>query len=132
MLRTALLMASFATATACAVGPRAASEPLAQNPRGAHVTLRTDRAVLDGELLEVQDTALLVLGPAERLTIVPYRVIRSGEAELVGAITRGGRTPPPARRARLSLVSRFPQGLDADLLTALLRAYRQTEPEVLR
>jgi len=126
-----LLSVLLAGLTGCAVGPRAEDQPIARQPRGAAVQLNTADGAIAGELLAVQDTAIVILTRAQRATLVPFRVILDGDAELAGGITRGGRVPAAHRLERLRLVSRFPQGLDPELQRALLTALGQAELEVM-
>lgn len=115
----------------CYIGRSAERVELAVAPRGATVQLQTLRGAVNGELLEVQDTALLVL-TQQRVTLVPYRIIRRGDVELLREVTSAGRQPSAARRQRLSRISRFPHGIDPDTRRALLAAYDQVEIEVVR
>lgn len=116
---------------ACTFGPRVENVALARQPRGASVTLVTSTQTIRGELLEVQDSALLVVADL-RITLVPYHAIRRGEAELVPHLTGDGRVPSSYHIERLRRVSRFPQGLTPELRRALLDAYDQSEPEAIR
>jgi len=81
-----------------------------------------------GELLAVQDTALLVLA-RDTVTLVPYRALEAGEFSQVGELRATPPTPDFARR--LQLVSRFPQGLTPDMLARLLAAHRQAALKVV-
>ena len=79
-------------------------------------------------MLEVQDTALLVLS-AERLVLVPYDQVRSAQFGEMGSNTTISNQVAPniAVREKLRLVSRFPQGVTAELLEELLAAYGQDQ-----
>jgi hypothetical protein len=113
----------------CTIGTRGENLPLAHAPRGASVELELEppSTAISGELLEVQQTGLLVLAAHERVTFVPYARIRRGTVETRGAVLGRGRTPARATSDAMRLISRFPQGLDTELRAALLRAYNQTE-----
>lgn len=115
---------------ACYVGPTVKSFAPAQAPRGIAVNLRLERGKtrIQGELLEVQDTALLVLRDDARVTIVPLRAIRAGFFPQRDILIGAGRMDPKDRE-RLRLVSRFPAGLTPELRARLLAAYGQTEPD---
>lgn len=81
-----------------------------------------------GELLAVQDTALVVLAQ-DTVTLVPYRILTAGRFSQVGELTE---TPPPRDFAeKVRLVSRFPQGLTPEMLTRLLAAYGQSTLKVM-
>jgi hypothetical protein len=131
-MKRLLVFALLALSAGCTVGPRVENVGLAREPRGASVTLQVGNRTFTGELLEVQDTALLVLSNAQAVTLVPYRLLSKGEAEGRWRVQRGGRPPTAAQRENLRRVSRFPQGIDAELRRALLAAYGQAEVEVLR
>jgi len=127
-----MLLALVLVMGGCTFGPRVDHEPLAREPRGANVTLQARNASVAGELLAVQDTALLVLTTEQRMVLVPYRGLRRGDAEMRIPIVRGGEPPSEAQRTRLRRVSRYPQGVDSALQRALLDAYGQPEIEVFR
>ncbi len=108
---------------ACSVGTTGRNYAPAQGPAGATVTLKLsgqDQAV--GELLAVEDTALLVLEGRE-LVRVPLPLITSGKAPKVSFT---GPTLTAETRERLRLISRYPQGVSAELETRLLEAYGQS------
>lgn len=109
----------------CHVGPRPESFPPAQRPEGVAARLVTRSRQVRGEVLVVQDTALIVRG--DSLYFVPVAVIREGtfHAMREAEIRRGAFVRKRDGRERLQLVSRFPQGLTADRLQALLAAYGQ-------
>jgi hypothetical protein len=97
---------------------------------------------VEGELLAVRDTALLILReassdgatpPAPRVVLVPLRGIRVGEFQQLHGSPRieAGRFHPAEALAQVRLVSRYPQGVSDDLLQALLAVYHQTQLDVL-
>ena len=114
---------------ACQLGGRVNRFAPATQPAGVAVTLwLRGGATGQGELLAVQDTALVVLAQ-DTVTLVPYRVLAAGRFTQVGELTE---TPPPRDFAeKLRLVSRFPQGLTAEMLTRLLAAYGQSTLKVM-
>ena len=118
---------------ACVIGGnldylRAGSAP------GVLVEIRTARGrAAAGELLTVDSTGLLVLGPSKELVRVPLAV-----ADLVEP-QRGGpvwvRLPEASALRDLDqmrLMSRFPQGVSGDLLGKLLEAYGQDSVRVVQ
>jgi hypothetical protein len=131
-MKLTVLLALLIVLGGCTIGPQVQNEPLAREPRGASVTLQARGHTITGELLEVQDSALLVLTPEERVTLVSYRLLRRGDAEMRIPIVRGGEPPSRARREQLRRVSRFPQGLDPSLRGALLDAYGQADVVVFQ
>ena len=114
---------------ACQLGGRVNRFAPATRPAGVAVTLwLRGGATGQGELLAVQDTALVVLAQ-DTVTLVPYRVLQAGQFSQVGELTE---TPPTTDFAgKLRLVSRFPQGLTPEMLARLLAAYGQSELKVV-
>jgi hypothetical protein len=109
------------------IGPSMDTFGPARSPEGVQATLRLAETSIVGELLEVQDTALLVLD-GRSLVLVPYHAIRQGEFTRMGIRIRDGQTPSTDARQRIRLVSRFPQGLTPEIRSALLAAYARDEP----
>ncbi|HYT70963.1 MAG TPA: hypothetical protein VEK78_06230 [Gemmatimonadales bacterium] len=121
---------------ACHVGTRADKFPLAQRPEGVEVKVAVRGAPrVTGELLAVEDTALLILRE-RRVVLVPARSIR--DVRLRGlpdflplGVGRDGRFEQDDALRHTRLVSRFPQGLAPPLMQALLSAYAQTAVDVV-
>lgn len=137
---------------ACSVGTKVGSFRPANEPGGARVALRikpgetAERELLavtvEGELLAVRDTALLILRqapsgnpapPAPRIVLVPLRGIWQGDFRQLHGSPRieAGRFYPAEALAQVRLVSRYPQGVSDGLLQALLAVYHQTKLDVL-
>ena len=110
----------------CHVGPRPESFLPAQHPEGVAARLVTRSRQVRGEVLVVQDTALIVRD-GDSLYFVPVAVIGEGTFPNVreAEIRRGAFVRERDGRERLQLVSRFPQGLSDDRLQAVLAAYGQ-------
>lgn len=116
---------------ACTFGQSADDFHAARRPTGVDTSIRLSESELQGELLEVRDTALLVLSGGQ-VTLVPYRAIKSARFRQISEREIGNeRTPASSVRDRLRLVSRFPQGIRPKLLDDLLAAYGQSELVVL-
>ncbi len=155
MRGTLLVPAGLLCVVACHLGPRFAQFGPAHAPEGVRVEAsvasssapraRTD---VDGELLEVREEGLLVLGvlvevreegrkqvrmqPSDgrkRVVLVPFNGIQKARFEGTGrrCELRDGIVPTAGVRQRLRLVSRFPQGLAPDLLRRLLEIQGQAE-----
>lgn len=123
-----------AVAGACTIGPRVEEFPPARSPVGVVADIQTREARrLSGELLVVEDSALLILSArTTRVTRVPYRTIRRAEfRQLSWATIRDGKPPDRGKRSRLALVSRFPQGLSPELLARFMEARGQEEVETV-
>ena len=108
---------ALAGLSACHIGPSVETFAPANGPDGVDVLLTVRGRDVEGELLEVRDTALLVLRN-DRLLLVPVRAIS------IGRFIQDS-------HLRLQDVSRFPAGVTPEILTRLLAAYSQTEPDQL-
>lgn len=137
-------------ANGCSFGMTAAKYAPALGPRGVDLQIDFGQRQVMGELIEVRDSGLVILtgAPAtrpasptfaagslrapdqSRLQFVAYGDMLSwkveDQASSWGAIIYS-RAPEADVREHLRLLSRFPQGLDADLLKRLLSAHGQTE-----
>jgi len=125
-MRRSWVWGSVLATLGCNIGGRVDRFAPAKRPEGVAVTLALlggGRA--QGELLAVQDTALVVLA-RDTVTLVPYRALEAGEFSQVGELRA---TPPaPDFARRLQLVSRFPQGLTP----GITRAGRRSPPAAAR
>jgi len=132
MLRSAgpaILFLSLLAFNGCHVGSRAQSFAPAQAPEGVFAEIFiTTGGFISGELLEVQDTALLLLSD-QQLFLLPYAIVRRAHfAQMKSDTTISDEeAPSTAVREKLRLVSRFPQGVTPELLEQLLAAYGQSE-----
>ena len=119
----ASLAALTLAASACATGPAVERYPPAMSAAGVGLRLRIGDTDLAGELLEVQDSAIVVLTPTE-VALVHFRAIRGMRLPNERLPYRGG--PPSTNvRERLRLLSRFPVGIPSGQLTRLLQARGQ-------
>jgi len=130
MRRSSIVLALVFGFMGCAVGPTTRNFGPAAGPQGIAANLRVrwgPKGRVQGELLEVQDTALVLLS-ANRVVLVPLRVIIAGQFSRRGTLIEEGRA---SRRSldRLRIVSRFPAGLTPEIRTRLLAAYGQTAPD---
>lgn len=113
----------------CNIGGRVDRFAPAKRPAGVAVALALrggGRA--QGELLAVQDTALVVLAQ-DTVTLVRYDALNAGYFSQVGDLDQ--LPPGPAFARRLRLVSRFPQGLTPVMLARLLAAHGQSALKVV-
>jgi hypothetical protein len=141
MSRLSMLLV-FASATSCAYGMTDEKFIPARTPHGIETIIRTPSIELRGELIELQDSGIVILSlgiksasqgkqmeKQERvLRLVPYASIRHSAFSQLSrpyAIS-GGRAPTGKVRERLRLVSRFPYGISPEVLTQLLHANGQT------
>ena len=120
-LVAALLLALHA---GCVTGPGAGGFGPARSPRGIDVQLRVRRSDLRGELLEVRDSALVLLETPGEGVLVPFREIRRATFRQMRLAYDGG-VPSRTAREAMRRVSRFPQGLPPAQLERLLASRGQ-------
>ena len=122
----------------CSYGMTVGKFRPASSPEGVHAVVTTSSLDMSGELIEVQESGLVILtsstgrqptSPERRLRLVPFSAIRSTAFDQLGSGYRvsGGSAPTPAAMDRLRRVSRFPHGLAPELLKRLLDSCGQTE-----
>jgi len=131
-VRCTVALACCSLGAACVFGPRAGSFGPANSPNGVAAKLDAmgkDNTV-EGELLEVRDTGLVVLDKSV-VTYVPYRIIQTGSFRQLGVSLYDGHPPTANEKNRLRMASRFPQGLTRETERQLLGAYHQTSITVL-
>ena len=128
-MRTLWIVALALAPTGCLIGPTAGGFAPANGPAGVTVQLQTMRRhKLTGELLEVRDTAILLLA-GDTVRLVPFRAVRLAAVRQRGNLEFGeGETPDASTLYRLRQVARFPVGLTPDLAQKLLAAHGQREP----
>lgn len=127
-MRPLLISVVILSLGGCFVGPSVGGFPPAQGPEGIAADLHLKDARVRGELLEVQDTAIVVLRE-QRVVFVPLEAIDYGTFRQRGTLIVDGRFFDEAAAAKLRLVSRFPAGLSPERRAALLAAYGQSEPD---
>ena len=130
-MRVFIALAGAMWCAACYHGPSVYTFEPVQRPNGVDADLRLGKTRVRGELLEVQDTALIVLTDSARVVSVPLRLIQAGTFDKLGTLIIEGLKPQSAV-VRLRPFSRFPAGLTPELRTRLLAVYGQTEAEVVR
>ena len=137
MRTSAIAAAATALAlAACTLGTRPATFEPARSPQGIEARIgywgpRHTVLALVGELLAVTDSGLVVLSADRRLVHAHWPVLVSATFRQIGVRLHGGDAPDPRARERLRLVSRFPQGLSAELTSRLLSSLGRDRMEVL-
>jgi hypothetical protein len=127
-MREYIAISSALLLAACYHGPSIATFEPVQGPYGIDADLRLQKTRVRGELLEVQDTALIVLTvltDSDRVVSVPVRAIRTGVFDKLGLVIDEG-VPRESALAKVRPFSRFPTGLTPALRARLLAAYGQT------
>ena len=122
-----LATATFALG-ACHTGPSAERFAAAVGPHGVQVRLEARRGNVDGELLEVRDTAFVVL-TRRAVLLVPFSAVRAADFEHVGWYD-SARDERTLREWRA--LSRYPGGMPDEALRHLLASRRQTEIRAYR
>jgi hypothetical protein len=89
---------------------------------GTGAVINTATLQVAGELLEVRDTALVVL-TSSRVTLVPRRLVSAMRFDDLPVSRLGSLTPEEARR--LQLLSRFPHGMPDEALRRLMASRQQ-------
>ena len=130
-MRAYIAVAGALLLAACYHGPSIYTFDPVNRPSGVDADLRLQKTRVSGELLEVQDSALIVLTDSKKVVSVPLRAIRAGVFDKLGTLLIEGLEPQSAL-AKLRSFSRFPFGLTPELRARLLAAYGQTELEVVR
>jgi hypothetical protein len=113
-------------------GPTPSTFDPAQRPEGVRATLRIEGsgAEMDGEVLEVRDSALLILAETPpRVRLVPIDRIRLAEFHQTRVRVSRGRFSTDDGRELIRRLSRFPAGLPEERLRELLEVYGQQVAE---
>lgn len=117
-------------AAACHVGPDVATYPPATSPHGAVGNFEVGTTSFEAELLAVRDSSFVVLRNRQ-VVEVPFANVASSSFPHVSIQVSRKALPSAEELAQLRILSRFPQGLSAELERKLLDAYGQTAPLVL-
>jgi hypothetical protein len=134
---TSLAIILIATVGGCTVGEKLDKLHVANKASGNPVAVRLlHEKSVSGELLALDDLHLYILyhDDDQKIGMVPYNAIRT--------INLGPGGPSPRRidirgiptnkqREHLTLISRYPQGVNEELLHNLLNIYNQNEVIVI-
>lgn len=130
----AVFVGLIAGLSGCHWGVRPATFPPAMGPAGALVGVRVKGEPADrvGELYSVDSTALMILA-SNRLTRIGWQRLEAMDVDKLARAydIRPGETVTADKRARLSALSRFPGGINRDLLARLLHKLGQDSVEVI-
>ena len=147
-LRTLALLGSMLASvlvSACRFGTTPREIDWVVSPEGARIALRVVGEPQDrvGELLAVSDTDVVmrsaplaegVVLRSPTITRVAWSRVYAIDVDQLGGtydVMRGQRVTDGERR-KLSLISRFPQGISQELLTRLLAANKQAAIEEIK
>ncbi len=139
MLRISCMLFILLVSTSCVIGPSIKKLPQTRTGQGIIVALTTEMApgnvTLYAEVLAVEAEGLLLCGTASPQNVQAIRLVRIAYGAIEKATFEGhrglnfgkGRIPSAEQRETLRLLSRFPQGVNEDLMPQLLAAYDQDE-----
>jgi hypothetical protein len=130
-IRNVILITALCSVACFHIGPSAENFPLASRPNGATVTVQTAGQTVAGELLAVRDDGVVILR-GSKLAFAPFADLRSVDVAELAEYSIGAGAPSPERRAKLNVLSRYPQGISAALQQKLFAQSGQAELEVLR
>jgi hypothetical protein len=116
----------------CHIGHTGADIPVASQPGGAHVVLRTASGVYNGELLAVQDDGVVISN--DRIMFAPFTSLALLTVDRMGRQFRLSKAEVPSgdQLALFRAVSRFPQGLSPAIRSQLLAQKSQAEIVVIQ
>lgn len=124
----------LAVAAGCQWGTRPSNFEPARGPAGAMVTLRVrgERGERRGELFAADSVGITIRAP--RLVRIAWARLDWADVAGLGGDydVRLGEPADAEKRARLALVSRFPQGLSDALLARVVAALSQPAREEVR
>lgn len=107
--------------TACVIhaGPGPDSYPPAHSAAGLSASLVLATSRVEGELLEVRDSALVIL-THDRVVVVPFSTIDSGTFAHSRIAVGRGQKPLLDDFESIRLLSRYPQGIPPEALRRIL------------
>jgi hypothetical protein len=130
---TPIVMMLLMSLTACVIhaGPGPDSYPPAHSAAGVTASLVLATSRVDGELLEVRDSAFVIL-TRDRAVLVPFSSIDSGTFADSPVAVGHREKPLPGDFESIRLLSRYPQGIPAEALRRILADKGQDALVVLR
>jgi hypothetical protein len=132
MRRSRILLGTLIALTivaGCFTGPSASGFTPAVSGHGADAQLHIGRTRLDGELLELRDSAYVLVN-GDGIFLVPFSIVDKASFDHLGSYSGGA--PGPEWAERLRLVSRFPQGMPDRAIAMLLGAAHQSELHLVK
>jgi hypothetical protein len=117
----------------CQFGTKPQAFAPAVTPQGVAASITTrGKAHVAGELLAVEDSALLVWRDSAPMARVPLAAIEQASFAKMRVLLDAGDPMSPKDRNRLRLTSRFPQGITDDVMARLVQASGGQPVEVVR
>lgn len=132
--RRALLVLPLLLGIACSHGSRTGKFPPSWSASGVMVTMQVhgERTRRTAELMSVDSLGVVVC--ASTVVRIHWGRLQKLDAKGLGADydMAAGEHPSSAKRGRLALVSRFPQGMSPSVIAALLSKLSQAAIEEVR
>jgi hypothetical protein len=122
-------LVTLTMAVGCYTGPSAGHFRPAVSGHGVDTHLHVGRKRIDGELLELRDSAYVVVN-GDGISLVPFAIVDAASFDGLGSYSGGA--PGAEWAQRLRLVSRFPQGMPDRAIAMLLGAAHQSELRVVK
>ena len=119
-----LAIATVVLLAGCRLGTHAKDFPPAQRTAGVAASVRTGSTTVNGELLELRDSALVVLGT--QLTLIPIRASQRAQFSDTRVLIEPRYALRPEERQELRMLARYPYGVPDAALTKLLASKGQT------
>ena len=119
MKRLAPIIMMLLTACVIHAGPGPDSYPPAHSTSGLSASLVLATSRVDGELLEVRDSALVIL-THDRVVLVPFSSVDSGTFAHSRVVVGHGQKPLLDDFESIRLLSRYPQGVPPEALRRIL------------
>lgn len=125
-----LAFLAFAAVSSCIhTGPVPNRDPIVLSPLGVHGDIDVGANRYSGELLAITDREFLLL-TSSRLFVIPFPIAGSGDFSSIDIRTYGA--PWQTHAEQLRYASRYPQGIPAPALSAILRSKGQAAPDTVR
>ena len=131
MMRLTPIVMMLLTACVIHTGPGPADYPPAHTAAGLSASLALATSHVDGELLEVRDSALVIL-TRDRVVLVPFSAIDSGTFADSRIAIGHGQKPLADDFESIRLLSRYPQGIPPEALRRILAGKGQDDLVLLR
>jgi hypothetical protein len=126
-----LLALLLCTGCVLKFGPKPEDFEPANTASGIEATIALATRAVKGELLEVRETALVIL-TSDLVALVPFNAITSGAFMNTKVSITNGQAPTPLDRNQLRLLSRYPQGAPSVAMMRILVSKKQDTLVVLR
>jgi hypothetical protein len=128
-LLTGLALAGVLLSGCYRTSPPLARDPLAQSPLGVYGEVSTPGHTYAGELLAVSSIDLTMLAEA-RVVVIPFAQLAAGDFRKIDVMIKG--VPSARHFDQLRYASRFPYGIPASALRAILAQYSRAAVDTVK